>query len=118
MFLPSKWKDPEVPPEETGKLDPNMTLAHITHNTSTILLHQRIGYPAEQLKHIKLPAFFSAETCRLAAGEIATIARKYLASSSQLMPLSPQFCFCLCISARALLGKSSHRIIPRILSNR
>ncbi|KAJ6786626.1 hypothetical protein PWT90_03715 [Aphanocladium album] len=103
LSLPSKWKDPEVPPQETGRLDPNMTLAHITHNTSTILLHQRIGYPEEQLKNTKLPTFLSAETCRQASGEIATIARKYLASSSERMPLSPQFCFCLCISGRALL---------------
>ena len=116
MLLPSKWKDPDVPPEETGTLDPNMTLAHITHNTSMILLHQSIGYLEKQLGCIKLPKFFSAETCRLAATEIATIARKYLASSPRLMPLSPQFCFCLCVSAKALLGKSIYRLDPSPLA--
>lgn len=105
MFLPAKWRDPNIPPVETGALDPNMTLAHVTHNTSMILLHQRIGYPELQLKSIKLPNFYSAETCRLAAVETATIAWKYLASSSRHMSLSPTFSFCLCISARVLLGE-------------
>lgn len=73
-----------------------------------ILLHQSIGYLDKQLSRVKLPKFFSAETCRLAAAEIATIARNYLASSPHLMPLSPQFCFCLCVSAKALLGKSKY----------
>ncbi|CAI7634040.1 unnamed protein product [Penicillium pancosmium] len=104
MFLPAKWRDPNIPPAETGALDPNMTLAHVTHNTSMILLHQRIGYPELQLRSIKLPNFYSAETCRLAAVETATIAWKYLASSSRQMSLSPTFSFCLCISARVLLG--------------
>lgn len=105
MFLPAKWQDPTIAPAETGVMDPNMTLAHVTHNTSMILLHHRIGYPGPQLKRIKLESFYSAETCRLAAVETATITSKYLAVSSPYMPLSPHFSFCLCMSARVLLGE-------------
>ncbi|OBT57511.1 hypothetical protein VE04_01606 [Pseudogymnoascus sp. 24MN13] len=103
-ILPAKWKDPEVPPPEaTAALDPNMTLAHITHNTSMILLHQRIGYPEPQLKGIKLPNFNSAKTCQSAAIETANIAMKYLAHAPETMPLSPHFSFCSYVSARVLL---------------
>ena len=105
-FLPAKWRDPEVPPEATTALDPNMSLAHITHNTSMILLHQRIGYPEPQLKGIKLPNMYSAETCQSAAVETANIARNYLARAPERMPLSPHFSFCAYISARVLLGMS------------
>uniref|UniRef100_A0A8H7N700 Xylanolytic transcriptional activator regulatory domain-containing protein n=1 Tax=Bionectria ochroleuca TaxID=29856 RepID=A0A8H7N700_BIOOC len=48
MFLPRKWSDPNrAPNTSTGPrdLDHNMTLAHVTHNTSMILLHHRIAYP-------------------------------------------------------------------------
>ncbi|CAM1501373.1 Fc.00g105350.m01.CDS01 [Cosmosporella sp. VM-42] len=103
MFLPAKWKDPNVPPEATTALDPNMSLAHITHNTSMILLHQRIGYPERKLKSIKLPNFYSAETCQSAAIETANIAMKYLAHAPPFMPLSAHFSFCAYISARVLL---------------
>ncbi|OBT78311.1 hypothetical protein VF21_03021 [Pseudogymnoascus sp. 05NY08] len=103
-LLPAKWKDPEVPrPEATAALDPNMTLAHMTHNTSMILLHQRIGYPEPQLKAIKLPNFNSAKTCQSAAIETANIAMKYLAHAPESMLLSPHFSFCGYVSARALL---------------
>ncbi|KAF7546542.1 hypothetical protein G7046_g9271 [Stylonectria norvegica] len=103
MFLPAKWKDPNVPPEATTSLDPNMSLAHINHNTSMILLHQRIGYPERKLKSIKLPNFYSAETCQSAAIETANIATKYLAHAPPNMPLSAHFPFCAYISARVLL---------------
>lgn len=106
MFLPPKWRDPNVPPGKTMALDPNMSLAHITHNTSMILLHQRIGYPEPNLKYIKLPSTYSAETCQSAAAETANIASKYLLHAPQHMPLSPFFSFCVYVSARVLLGES------------
>lgn len=105
MFLPAKWRDPNVPPEASTALDPNMSLAHITHNTSMILLHQRIGYPEPELKAIKLPNYYSAETCQSAAMETLNIARKYLENAPIHMLLSPHFSFCLYVSARVLLGK-------------
>jgi hypothetical protein len=105
MFLPPKWKDPNVPREiTTTALDPNMTLAHITHNTSMILLHQRIAYPERRLKSIKLPNFHSAETCQSAAIETTLSTVKYLTHAPPNMPLSPHFAFCVYVSARVLLG--------------
>lgn len=107
MFLPPKWKDPSVPPPETASfLDPNMSLAHVTHNTSMILLHQRIGYPESELRRLKLPSYYSAETCQSAAVETANITREFLASASPSMPVSPHFAFCAFVSAKALLGMS------------
>ncbi|BCS29667.1 fungal specific transcription factor domain-containing protein [Aspergillus puulaauensis] len=107
MFLPAKWKDPNVPREHsTTALDPNMTLAHITHNTSMILLHQRIAYPEPRLRSLKLPNFHGAETCQSAAIETTFSAVKYLELAPPHMPLSPHFSFCVYVSARVLLVHS------------
>ncbi|KAL6401463.1 hypothetical protein AUP68_15333 [Ilyonectria robusta] len=58
-------------------MDPNLTLAHATHNTSMILLHQRIAYPpADWTNIVELPSMCSAEICCNAAMEIQNIAAK------------------------------------------
>ncbi|KAF3800041.1 hypothetical protein GCG54_00015419 [Colletotrichum gloeosporioides] len=104
MFLPQQWKDSGISRKEMpGVMDPNMTLAHITHNTSMILLHQRIAYPAYELCSIKLPSSYSAETCLGAAVENANIVRKYLAGSPAEAIVSPHMSFCCFISAKILL---------------
>lgn len=88
-------------------MDPNLTLAHITHNTSMILLHQQIAYPAPQWTGIvRMPSAHSAETCQIAAAETATITHKYLKHAPENSPVNSQFAFCVFLSARALLGKS------------
>jgi hypothetical protein len=89
-------------------MDPNLTLAHITHNTAVGLLHQGIAYPSQewQLNPIRLPSVSSAETCLAAATEVAIIAEKYLQGSISLT--NPQFAFCLFISGRILLAHSLH----------
>lgn len=85
-------------------MDPNLTLAHLTHNASMILLHQHIAYPSRDLtNHVKLPTACSAETCQLAAAEIASIIGKFLSHISYLVPA--QFAFCAFIAARIMLGK-------------
>lgn len=94
-------------------MDPNLTLAHVTHNTSMILLHQRIAYPPlEWLEVVKLPTLSSAETCEAAASETANIAQKYLDNSPSQGIVDSQFAFCVFVSARVLLGSfiifSSH----------
>ncbi|KAL1893506.1 hypothetical protein Sste5346_006334 [Sporothrix stenoceras] len=111
MFLPPKWKDPSIPPPETANfLDPNMSLAHVTHNTSMILLHQCIGYP-DTKKHalhrlqLRLPSDYSAQTCQGAAIETAHITREYLASAPAAKSVSPHFAFCAFVSAKVLLGQ-------------
>lgn len=106
MFLPRKWKDSNVSrKEELIIMDPNLTLAHVTHNTSMILLHQQIAYPPPQWTGIvRMPSAHSAETCQVAAAETATITEKYLRYTPVRGPVNSQFAFCVFISARALLG--------------
>ncbi|KAF4438877.1 hypothetical protein F53441_12698 [Fusarium austroafricanum] len=105
MFLPQKWKDSNISRRPTIiNMDPNLTLAHITHNTSMILLHQQIAYPAPQWTSIvRMPSAHSAETCQIAAAETATITQKYLKYTPESSPVNSQFAFCVFISARALL---------------
>lgn len=107
MFLPQKWKDSNISRQPALiNMDPNLTLAHVTHNTSMILLHQRIAYPEARWSNIvKLPSFCSAETCQIAAVETATITQKYLKYTPENSPATSQFAFCVFISARVLLGK-------------
>ncbi|KAF4941379.1 putative transcriptional regulatory protein [Colletotrichum fructicola] len=105
MFLPQKWKDSNISRQPALiNMDPNLTLAHVTHNTSMILLHQRIAYPEARWSNIvKLPSFCSAETCQIAAVETATITQKYLKYTPENSPATSQFAFCVFISARVLL---------------
>lgn len=105
MFLPNKWKDSNISRQSAVvNMDPNLTLAHVTHNTSMILLHQRIAYPpVEWLEVVKLPSLSSAETCEAAASETANIARRFLDNSPQSL-MDTLFAFCVFVSARVLLG--------------
>ncbi|KAH8596303.1 fungal-specific transcription factor domain-containing protein [Bisporella sp. PMI_857] len=107
IFLPEKWRE-ACALNADGRLDPNLTLAHITHNTAVGLLHQGIAYPSAewQASRIRLPSLSSAETCLAAATEVAVIAEKYLEGSTSLT--NPQFAFCLFISGRMLLAHASH----------
>lgn len=88
-------------------MDPNLTLAHITHNTAVVLLHQSIAYPTIdwQASPIKLPSSSSAETCLAAAREVGIIAERFLRSAEFLT--NPQFAFCLFICGRMLLAHSA-----------
>lgn len=104
MFLPQKWKDSDISSDITSiDMDPNLTLAHITHNTSMLLLHQHIAYPPPHWNDfVKLPSACSAETCQLAAVETASIAQKYL-KHTKIAILSSQFALCAFIAGRILL---------------
>lgn len=89
-------------------MDPNLTLAHITHNTAVILLHQGIAWPPAhwQLCPVRLPSASSAETCLEAASEIATIGQQFLSFSPIFT--NPQFSFCLFIAGRMLLAHARY----------
>jgi len=106
MFLPQKWKDSNVSRDTALiNMDPNLTLAHITHNTSMILLHQHIAYPPPDWDGlVKLPSSCSADTCLSAAIETASIGQKYL-KHTEIGILSSQFALCTFVAARILLGK-------------
>lgn len=108
MFLPRKWKAENVTSQRGPRMDPNLTLAHITHNTSMILLYQVIAFPLPEwgfFKH-RLPNVLSVDTCQAAAVEIATIAENFLRvteKGKETMPIAPQFSFCVYIAGRVLL---------------
>jgi hypothetical protein len=87
-------------------MDPNLTLAHITHNTAVVLLHQGIAYPSPEWQSmpIKLPSASSAETCLAAAVEVAIIAEEFLRNTTLLT--NPQFAFCLFVCGRMLVAHS------------
>lgn len=108
MFLPQKWKDSNISRQPALiNMDPNLTLAHVTHNTSMILLHQRIAYPQlEWARIVQLPSTCSAETCQVAAVETANITEKYLRYTPTNSPVNSQFTFCVFMSARVLLGEA------------
>lgn len=109
MFLPQRWKDSNISRQpDFINMDPNLTLAHVTHNTSMILLHQRIAYPdARWSSSLRLPSFCSAETCQVAAVETTSITQKYLKYTSGVGPVGNQYAFCVFISARVLLSETS-----------
>jgi hypothetical protein len=93
-------------------MDSNLTLAHITHNTAVILLHQAIAYPPHHWRScpVKLPSSSSAETCIEAATEIAELGQQFLLYARMLT--NPQFAFCLFIAGRMLLTHSRYKEIP------
>ncbi|KAH8893635.1 hypothetical protein GQ53DRAFT_780440 [Thozetella sp. PMI_491] len=112
LFLPQKWKDPNRAPNPTVAMDPNMTLAHITHNTSLILLHQQIGYPRGELRQLRLPNTCSAETCLVAALETANITVNYLEHALVRRVIAPHFVVCVFVSAKTLLVHSLYYYVP------
>ncbi|RBR11933.1 hypothetical protein FVER53590_14130 [Fusarium verticillioides] len=102
MFLPKKWNFSVL--RQASRMDPNLTLAHVIHNASTILLHQVIAWPRPSWPFRKrLPSVWSADTCCSAGVEISTIARKYLESTPDPLPITSPFAFCLYIAAKMLL---------------
>lgn len=85
-------------------MDPNLTMAHATHNTSMILLHQRVAYPpADWANIVRLPSIWSADTCQNAAIETQNITAKYLKYTAKDSPVAHQFAFCAFVAARVLL---------------
>jgi hypothetical protein len=104
IFMPPRWKDSNISSDRAVvDMDPNLTLAHITHNTSMILLHHPIGYPPRGWNDfVALPKDCSAQTCELAAVETSNIVHKFLAHTP-IPFVNVQFSFCAFIAAKALL---------------
>ncbi|RAH71314.1 putative C6 transcription factor [Aspergillus aculeatinus CBS 121060] len=107
LLLPPKWQSAAVLNVD-GIMDPNLTLAHFTHNTALILLHQSMAYPPAHWKDspVRLPSATSLETCIEAASEIVMLGSLFLQHSSILA--NPQFSFCLFIAGRMLVVHSQH----------
>ncbi|KAF3343062.1 hypothetical protein VD0004_g432 [Verticillium dahliae] len=104
MFLPQKWKANMA--RQSSRMDPNLTLAHVTHNASMILLHQVMAFPPPEWSfRNRLPSILSEDTCKAAAMEIATITQNYLKNAPPTVPVSSAFAFCLYVAAKVLLSK-------------
>ncbi|KAF2706227.1 hypothetical protein K504DRAFT_483954 [Pleomassaria siparia CBS 279.74] len=104
LFLPPRWKDSNISADtRIVDMDPNLTLAHLTHNTSMILLHHSIAYPAKGWKnYVALPKECSAQTCEHAAVETSNIVEKFL-THTRIPFVNVQFIFCTFVGAKALL---------------
>ncbi|RSM08387.1 hypothetical protein CDV31_008200 [Fusarium ambrosium] len=115
--LPARYQ--HASPDKNGYIDHNMTLAHLTHNTSGILLYQAprafcrpqppVGSNSQDgsgqstlMAHVAL--------VKQAAKEIAKICTRFLLQRRYLV--SGQFSFCQFIAARALLAYSSWLMEP------
>lgn len=110
--LPAKWREVKVHPMPKLKFDPmmdqNLTLAHMTHNTSVTLLHQFVAYPVAQWQltsMMRSSQRSSAETCLAAAKEICQMTSRYLHAMDGIV--NPQFGFCLFVCGRMLLCHAS-----------
>ncbi|KAI0015916.1 fungal-specific transcription factor domain-containing protein [Xylariomycetidae sp. FL0641] len=112
IYLPEQWQEACVLNAD-GNMDPNLTLAHITHNTAVVLLHQGVAYPSRewQTLPIRLPSGSSSETCLAAASEVAIIADKFLQDMPRLLT-NPQFAFCLFVCARLFLAHAAYYGLP------
>lgn len=106
-FLPPKWQFASVIVD--GKLDENLTLAHVTHNASVILLHQNVAFPPAEL-NITLMSHSSTQTCIAAATEITTIMTNFLTHVAR--EVSPQFSFLIFVAARTFLTESLRNKSP------
>lgn len=93
-------------------MDPYLTLAHMTHNTAVVLLHQAISFPLPdwQTSRIGLPSASSMGICLAAASEVAIIAECFLRRS--FAPVSSQFALCLFLCGRFFLAHSSYKAAP------
>lgn len=102
--MPPRWKDSNISADDRiVDMDPNLTLAHITHNTSMILLHHSIAYPAKGWNnYVALPKECSAQTCEHAAVETSNIVEKFL-THTRIPFVNVQFAFCTFVAAKALL---------------
>lgn len=112
IFLPERWRE-ACALNEDGNMDPNLTLAHITHNVAVILLHQGIAYPSAEWQAVlpnigvRLPSASSAETCLIAGTEVVTIVERFLRDNPVTLT-NPQFAFCLFICGRMLLAHAAY----------
>ena len=110
LCLTHRWREVRV---VNGYIDPNVTVAHMTHNAAIVLLHQRLALPPPQSASwlSSLVSTASKEACITAVNKIDKIARKYLAVSKGIAP--SQFAFCLFIAGQFLLSAVSAHSVQR-----
>lgn len=106
LCLTHRWRDVRV---VDGYIDPNLALAHMTHNAAIIVLHRRLAYPPASSR-AWLSALVSAasrEACVMAAIKMNRIANRYLDASDGIPP--HQFVFCLYIAGELFLSMRQPR---------
>lgn len=96
-----RWREVRV---VNGYIDPNLTLAHMTHNAAIIILHERLAHPPPQSQEwlSTLVSAASKEACMMAAIKMNQIARRYLDASNDVPP--HQFMYNLYVAGQFLLG--------------
>ncbi|XWX00266.1 hypothetical protein V2A60_008286 [Cordyceps javanica] len=101
LCLTHRWREVRV---VDGYIDPNLTIAHMTHNAAIITLHSRLAQPPRQARVwlSSLVSGASKEACVMAAIKIDRIARRFLEASSGIPP--HQFALCIYIAAKILLN--------------
>lgn len=109
--LPAKYHHASY--NDNGYMDHNLTLAHMTHNTSIILLYQSpralfsLGAAGEAMHRTLLP---QCAIIKHGAKEIARICTRFLFHRRYLV--SPQFAYCQFSAARALLAYANWTAEP------
>ncbi|KAF1734907.1 Transcriptional activator protein acu-15 [Beauveria bassiana] len=100
LCLTHRWREVRV---VDGYIDPNLTIAHMTHNAAIITLHSRLACPPRQARAwlSSLVSGASKEACVMAAMKIDRIARRFLEASSGIPP--HQFVLCMYIAGKVLL---------------
>ncbi|KAJ3494520.1 hypothetical protein NLG97_g4029 [Lecanicillium saksenae] len=82
LCLTHRWREVRV---VDGYIDPNLTIAHMTHNAAIITLHGRLAQPPKQAREwlSSLVSGASKEACVMAAIKIDRIARRFLDASTE-----------------------------------
>ncbi|KAM3503578.1 hypothetical protein MY10362_004112 [Beauveria mimosiformis] len=107
LCLTHRWREVRV---VDGYIDPNLTIAHMTHNAAIITLHSRLACPPRQARAwlSSLVSGASKEACVMAAMKIDRIARRFLEASSGIPP--HQFVLCIYIAGKVLLQWNTTRV--------
>ncbi|OAA69343.1 Transcription factor [Akanthomyces lecanii RCEF 1005] len=107
LCLTHRWREVRV---IDGYIDPNLTIAHMTHNAAIISLHSRLAQPPRQARAwlSSLVSGASKEACVMASIKIDRIARRFLDASFGIPP--HQFALCLYIAAKVLLHWNTTRL--------
>ncbi|ATY62339.1 C6 transcription [Cordyceps militaris] len=100
LCLTHRWREVRV---VDGYIDPNLTMAHMTHNAAIVTLHSRLATPPRQARVwlSSLVSGASKEACVMASIKIDRIARRFLDASTGIPP--HQFALCIYIAAKALI---------------
>ncbi len=87
-----------------GYIDPNLTLAHLTHNAAIIVLHQPLAYPSapSQPWLSELVSAASREACVMAATKINKIAHRFLNAGDGIP--THQFVYCLHLAGQLFIS--------------